>query len=156
MSRSFQGYLISRVSRGQFVHAPSQWETTLQCNVVSHWLGAYTEWSLTVKQHIRDFKQPATRPFVQQFCIADNKENTKALHYSPFGKGSHRCQVDSPHKGPIIRKALPCRDIFMSPNDFLCKQFLWKIACVALSCMCKKFSDLVNASTKKFLQHIWK
>ena len=24
------------------VHAPSQWETTLQCNVVSHWLGAYT------------------------------------------------------------------------------------------------------------------
>ena len=27
------------------VHAPSQWETTLQCNVVSHWLGAFTKWS---------------------------------------------------------------------------------------------------------------
>ena len=25
--------------------APSQWETTLQRNVVSHWLGAYTKWS---------------------------------------------------------------------------------------------------------------
>ena len=24
----------------------SQWETTLQCNVVSHWLSSYPEWSL--------------------------------------------------------------------------------------------------------------
>ena len=29
-----------------FVNAPSQWETTLQCNVVSHWLGSFTKWSL--------------------------------------------------------------------------------------------------------------
>ena len=29
-----------------FVDAPSLWETTLQCNVVSHWLGAFTKWSL--------------------------------------------------------------------------------------------------------------
>ena len=28
------------------VYAPSQWETTLHCNVVSYWLGAYTNWSL--------------------------------------------------------------------------------------------------------------
>ena len=26
-----------------FVYAPSQWQTTLQCNVVSHWLGAFTK-----------------------------------------------------------------------------------------------------------------
>ena len=32
--------------RDHFVHAPSRWETTLHCNVVSHWLGAYTLWSL--------------------------------------------------------------------------------------------------------------
>ena len=25
----------------------SQWETTLHCNVVSHWLSSYTEWPLT-------------------------------------------------------------------------------------------------------------
>ena len=31
--------------RDHFVNAPSQWETTLHCNVVSHWLGAYTKWS---------------------------------------------------------------------------------------------------------------
>ena len=28
------------------VYVPWQWETALQCNAVSHWLGAYTEWSL--------------------------------------------------------------------------------------------------------------
>ena len=26
----------------------AQWETTLQCNIASHWLSAYTKWSLTV------------------------------------------------------------------------------------------------------------
>ena len=32
--------------RDHFAYAPNQWETTLHCNVVSHWLGAYTTWSL--------------------------------------------------------------------------------------------------------------
>ena len=33
-------------ARDYFMHAPSQWGTTLQCNVVSHWLGACTKWFL--------------------------------------------------------------------------------------------------------------
>ena len=33
-----------------FVHAPSQWETTLHCNVVSHCLCAYTKWSLILRR----------------------------------------------------------------------------------------------------------
>ena len=37
--------------RGHSVYAPSQWETALQCNAVSHWLGPYTEWSLCQKDH---------------------------------------------------------------------------------------------------------
>ena len=28
------------------VYVPSRWEMALHCNAVSHWLGAYTEWSL--------------------------------------------------------------------------------------------------------------
>ena len=32
--------------RNHSVYAPSQWEMALQCNAISHWLGAYTEWSL--------------------------------------------------------------------------------------------------------------
>ena len=30
------------------VNMPSQWETMLQCNSVSHWLGAFTKWSLHI------------------------------------------------------------------------------------------------------------
>ena len=34
------------MTRDHFVNAPSQWETTLHCNVVSHWLGAFIKWSV--------------------------------------------------------------------------------------------------------------
>ena len=27
------------------MYVPSQWETTLQCNIISHWLGTFTKWS---------------------------------------------------------------------------------------------------------------
>ena len=30
------------------VNMPSQWKTMLQCNSVSHWLGAFTKWSLHI------------------------------------------------------------------------------------------------------------
>ena len=33
-------------TRDYFVYVPNQWETMLQCNIVSHWLGAYTKRSL--------------------------------------------------------------------------------------------------------------
>ena len=32
--------------RDHFVYVPSQWEMTLYCKVVSHWLGTYIKWSL--------------------------------------------------------------------------------------------------------------
>ena len=38
----------THIFRDLFVHAPSQWETTLQCNVVSHWLGSFTKWTLHI------------------------------------------------------------------------------------------------------------
>ena len=39
--------VVSSIKQKQhFVYVPSQWKTTLHCNVVSHWLGAYTKWSL--------------------------------------------------------------------------------------------------------------
>ena len=34
--------------RDHFEYAPRQWETTLHCNVVDDWLGAYTKWTLVV------------------------------------------------------------------------------------------------------------
>ena len=31
-----------------YIYAPGQWETSLHCNDVSHWLGAYLNWSLHI------------------------------------------------------------------------------------------------------------
>ena len=38
--------VTNSLPREHSVHALSQWETTLHCNIVSHWLGAYTKSSL--------------------------------------------------------------------------------------------------------------
>ena len=38
--------LSSLPHRGHSVYGFSQWEMTLQCNIVSYWLSPYTEWSL--------------------------------------------------------------------------------------------------------------
>ena len=35
-----------QAGRDHFVNAPSQWEMILHYNIVSHWLDAYTKWSL--------------------------------------------------------------------------------------------------------------
>ena len=40
------GKLHWKMHRDPFVKAPSQWGMTLHCNVISHWLGAFTKWSL--------------------------------------------------------------------------------------------------------------
>ena len=32
--------------RDHFVYVLSQWKMMLQCNIISHWLGAFTKWSL--------------------------------------------------------------------------------------------------------------
>ena len=44
--------------RDQFVYAPSQWDTTLHCNIGSHWLGAYTKWSLHVDRYFSPLAAP--------------------------------------------------------------------------------------------------
>ena len=41
--------MIRHTYRDHSVYAPSQWETVLQCNALSHWQGAYTEWSLPIE-----------------------------------------------------------------------------------------------------------
>ena len=56
------GHLLY-VCRDHFVNAPNQWETTLHCNVVSHWLGAYTKWPLCM------LKKRMTIYFLWQFLF---------------------------------------------------------------------------------------
>ena len=42
----FMEYTSCVTSRDNFMYVPSQWETTLPCNVISHWLGTCTKRSL--------------------------------------------------------------------------------------------------------------
>ena len=51
-------------------------------------------------------KSLATKMFFQQLVQAYGKENVEG-HYWPFVRGIHQSLVDSPHKGPVIQKALP-------------------------------------------------
>ena len=69
------------ICRDHFVYAPSKWENTLQCNVVSHWLGACTEWSLHlwIMSHVL-------------LVIARHDDFSKWKHfphYWPFVRGIH-------------------------------------------------------------------
>ena len=46
--------LFKTFCRNQSRYAPSQWETSLYCNGVSHWMGAYLDWSLIMKSNPRN------------------------------------------------------------------------------------------------------
>ena len=39
--------------RNHSLYSLSQWQMALHCNVISHWLGAYIEWSLKYKKHLQ-------------------------------------------------------------------------------------------------------
>ena len=41
-----RNYQLKINIRDKTRYAPSQWETSLHCNKVSHWLGTYLDWSL--------------------------------------------------------------------------------------------------------------
>ena len=87
-----QNLPYSYKSRDHFVNASSQWETTLQCNVVLHWLCAYTKrsqrrlaWSIDA-----DMSSCSTRPrnihtnhafsWLMWFCI-------RRFKFYPYSSG---------------------------------------------------------------------
>ena len=94
---------------------PSQWETSLQSNAISHWLGANLESGASnhFSCRMEDFgcgtdgkwasccpKSPATWLFIQQFLEANIKETPNLHVIGPF--------MDSPHKGPVTWQMFPC------------------------------------------------
>ena len=97
------------LGRDYFYECPDQWEMTLQCNVISHWLGAFTKWSL-VRHWLILFMVMSLS--LGQSCARDScaSEPTHKGHddvikwkyfpcYWPFVRGIHRSPVNSPHKG---------------------------------------------------------
>ena len=56
--------------RDHFVNVPSQWETMLQCNVISHWHRTFTKWSLNgVIAPVMELPQSCTEPSIS--CFTD-------------------------------------------------------------------------------------
>ena len=58
-------YTLCRVYRYQSVHALSQWDRMLHCNIISHWLAVYTKWPLDIMSkcpfgNIKDSKNRAS------------------------------------------------------------------------------------------------
>ena len=95
-------------SRNNFVNAPSQWETTLHCNIISHWLGAYTKWSLTYFYPRPVLAFGYCRCLRLSVCpsvrVCGNHLLVRAITRHPFKLGSpnldHRC------KRPWLRSLL--------------------------------------------------
>ena len=66
------------------MYAPSQWETTLQCNAV------LMGWAHTQKWYLRNDTS---------ICHYDVIKRKHFPRYWPFARGIHRSPVNSPHKG---------------------------------------------------------
>ena len=95
--------------RIHFVYAPSQWEATLQCNVISHWLGAYTDQSLCMtvlslwwKSHTGAWKDSLyieTRP--RWLLWIFHPPSVTETHYQDWRNSLDRTMVKDNHLFPI-------------------------------------------------------
>ena len=84
---------IAPNSQGSFVYATSQWETTLQCNVVFHWLGAFRKWS---KEEPWRIDVNASRLRIhKKYSHYDVSKWKHSPHYWPFVRGIHRSPGDT-------------------------------------------------------------
>ena len=123
------------------MHAPSQWETTLHCNVVSHWLGAHTKWSLgtnifcdggyssSIRKFLGHYDDVIMSAIASQITSLTIVYSTvypgtdQSKHQSSaslaFVWGIHREPVNSPHKWPVTRKMFPFDDVIMVKGPWL-------------------------------------
>ena len=69
--------------RDHFVYVPSQWEAMLGCNVMSHWIGAQTKWSLCLTVNLTLMNK------TNEIWI---KLPTFSLNEMHFRISSHKCQ----------------------------------------------------------------
>ena len=69
--------------------------------------------TMTSNGHQDISNSPASCLFVQQFVQDDTKGTIKALCHCPIVKGTLWSLLDSPHKGPVIRKLFSCHYMLM-------------------------------------------
>ena len=114
--------------RDHFVCGLGQWETTLQCNVGSHWLSPYPKWSLQPHRmgngqhhsHYNDVIMGAMASQITSLTIvysavysdADQRKHQSSASLA-FVWGIRRGPVNYPHKWPVTRKIFPFDDVIM-------------------------------------------
>ena len=90
--------------RDHFVHAPSQWETTLHYNVVSHWLDPFTKWSLQTQINLNKNRVHSFWNILFVYNAEKNKEISTTALDSLFSSTT----VPSPaNRDPIVSSHLP-------------------------------------------------
>ena len=120
------------VIRDHFVYAPSQWETMLHCNVVSHWLGAYTKCSLC---HLSKKPSKWTPP----------SSAIKTTHMLPFGTSNSHSFLTF----PIVWNLLKLKAFMLKTGDIIpCSSHSWlcfAICVVFHSNLCAVLLVLISA-----------
>ena len=117
-----RSFLMGDHNGNHSVYVVRQWETVLQYNVISHWLGAYTEWSLDMSI-IYNQHQDLNGTGSLNINNHDHDDVIKWKHfprYWPFVRGIHR----SPGEFPAQRPVTWSFDFFfdLRPNKRLSKQ----------------------------------
>ena len=102
-------------SRDQFRYAPSQWETSLHCNDVSHWLGACIDWSLALYQYrLVSYQHSCHRPLYSQGASKQvnihQKYNSHIAHIcwlksEVWSKGCYLRSLKCKHLKTLCRKS---------------------------------------------------
>ena len=94
-------WLPDQILCHHYVYVPSQWETMLHCNVVSHWLGAYTEWSLLFNKQKWELTDKLDASiWWRQETWAILLENKMGL-FTQCHAGSKDGRVNSPRHGDV-------------------------------------------------------
>ena len=96
--------------------APSQWETSLQSNAVSHWLDANlasaTHYSDAIMGVMTSLITSLTIVYSTVYSDADQRKHQSSASLA-FVWGIHRLPVNSPHKWPVTQKMFPFDDVMM-------------------------------------------
>ena len=122
--------------------APCQWAMSLQSNAISDWLGANQESALhyasqqpclhTLQWRHNEYNGVSNYRrldgLLNRLFSADHRKHQSSASLACV-RGIHRWQVDSPHKGPVMRKMFLFDDVIM--HNF--PAFMWKMSSLFLA-----------------------
>ena len=107
--------------RDHFVFASSQREMTLHCNSVSHWLGAYTKWSLKNAKLCVPYLCILRNHFTfSKFCISRLVQKDMQFHYICTGVTSFATNSWDPVSISKGSSQVQCHTIIMPGVDIMC------------------------------------